>query len=38
MSLHIDNDKLLKKCKTVCTNMKDLWNIVFDALPIYDRK
>ena len=36
MSLHIDDDKLLEKYKTIWTKMEDLKNIELDALPVYD--
>ena len=36
MSAHIDDDKLLEKYKTVWTKVKDVKNIVLDALPVYD--
>ena len=36
MSLHIDDDKLLKKYKTIWTKLEDLQSIELDALPVYD--
>ena len=36
MPFHIDNDKLLKKYKTIRTNIEELQNIQLNALPVYD--
>ena len=36
MSLSIDDDNLLQKYQTISTTIKDLRNIEYDALPIYD--
>ena len=36
MSLHIDDEKLLEKYKTIWTAIKDLKNIELNALPVYD--
>ena len=36
MSFHIDNGKLLKKYKTIWSNIEDLQNIQLNALPVYD--
>ena len=38
MSLHIDDDKLLGKYKTIWTKIEDLKNIELNALPISDGK
>ena len=36
MSFRIDDEKLLKKCKTNCTKIEDLKDIELNALPVYD--
>ena len=36
MSIHINNNKLLEKYKTIWTKIEDLKNIELDALPVYD--
>ena len=36
MSFRIDDEKLLKKCKTICTKIEDLKDIELNALPVYD--
>ena len=36
MSMHINNNKLLEKYKTIWTKIEDLKNIELDALPVYD--
>ena len=36
MSLRIDDEKLLEKCKVIGTNIEDLKNIKLNALPVYD--
>ena len=36
MSLHIDDDKLLEKYKTVQTNIQNFKNIEVIVLPVYD--
>ena len=36
MFFHIDNKKLLEKCKAIWTKIEDLKNIELDALPVYD--
>ena len=38
MPLHIDDDKLLEKYKTIWTNIEDLKNIELNALPVYDNR
>ena len=38
MSFCIDNDKLLERCKTVWTRIKNLKDIKLNALPVYDDK
>ena len=35
MSLGIDDDKLLEKYKTICTEIEDLKSIELDALPVH---
>ena len=35
-SLQLDDNKLFKKYKTICTKIVDLQNIELDALPVYD--
>ena len=35
MSFHIDDDKLLKIYKTICTNIESLQNIKLNTLPVY---
>ena len=32
----INDEKLLKKCKTICTKIEDLNNIELKAFPAYD--
>ena len=34
MSLHVDDDKLLEKYKTISTKIEDLKNIELDTLPV----
>ena len=36
MSFRIDDEKLLEKCKTIWTKIKDLKNIELNALPVYN--
>ena len=36
MALHIDDDKLLDKYKTIWTETEDLQNIALNALPVHD--
>ena len=36
MSIHINNNKLLEKYKTIWTKIEDLKNTELDALPVYD--
>ena len=36
MSFCIDNDKLLERCKTVWTRIKNVEDIKLNALPVYD--
>ena len=36
MSFCIDNDKLLERCKTVWTRIKNVKDIKLNALPVYD--
>ena len=36
MSFRIDDEKLLKNCKTICTKIEDLKDIELNALPVYD--
>ena len=36
MALHIDDDKLLEKYKTICTETEDLQNIELNAWPVHD--
>ena len=36
MPLRIDDDKLLKKYKTIWTKIEDLQNTELDALSVYD--
>ena len=36
MSLHIDDNKLLEKYKTIWTRIEDLKNTELNALPFYD--
>ena len=36
ISFHIDNDKLLVKCRTIWTKITDLKNTEWNALPVYD--
>ena len=36
MSLHIDDEKLLEKYKTIYTKIENLKNIKLNALPAYD--
>ena len=38
MSFFIDDEKLLKKYKTICIKIEDLKNIELDVLPVYDDK
>ena len=38
MPFRIDDDKPLKKYKTICNNIEDLKNIELNVLPIYDVK
>ena len=38
MSLGIDDDKLLEKCKISWTKIEDFQNIELNALPVYDDK
>ena len=36
MFFRIDDEKLLEKCKIICTKIKDVKNIKLNALPVYD--
>ena len=36
MSLHMGDEKLLEKYKTIWTEIEDLKNIELNALPVYD--
>ena len=36
MFFHTDDAKLLEKCKTICTKIKDVKNIKLNALLVYD--
>ena len=36
MSLRVDDEKLLEKCKAIWTKNEDLINIKLKALPVYD--
>ena len=36
ISLHIDYDKLFKKCKTIWTKLEDVQNIELGHLPVHD--
>ena len=36
MSFHINDEKLLEKCKTIWTKIEDLKNIELSALPVYN--
>ena len=36
ISFHIDNDKLLVKCRTIWTKITDLKNTEWNASPVYD--
>ena len=36
MSIHINNNKLLEKYKTIWTKIEDLKNIELNALSVYD--
>ena len=36
MSFRIDDEKLLEKYQTILTKIKDLKNIVSNALPLYN--
>ena len=36
MSLHIDDEKLLKKYKAIWTKIDNLKSIELNALPVYD--
>ena len=38
MSLHIDDDQLLEKYKTLWTKIEDLKSIELNALPVYDNR
>ena len=38
MCFHIDDNKLLRKYKTIWTKIEDLKNIEFNALPVYDNR
>ena len=38
MSFRINNEKLLKKYKAICTKIEDVKNIKLNALPAYDDK
>ena len=38
MSFHIDDEKLLEKCKAIWTKIEDLKNIELNALPVSDDK
>ena len=38
MSLHVDDEKLLEKCKAIWTKIEDLINIKLKALPVYDAR
>ena len=36
ISFHVDDDKVLVKCKTIWTKITDLKDIELNALPVYD--
>ena len=38
MSLRVDDEKLLEKCKAIWTKIEDLINIKLKALPVYDAR
>ena len=38
MSVHIDDEKLLDKYKTIWTKIEDLKNIELNALPVYGKR
>ena len=38
MCFHIDDNKLLRKYKTIWTKIEDLKNIELNALPVYDNR